>query len=175
MRAALAMLALLATGLGEDALVAAAEPVSLNQTAAMARPDFSGTWTMDNSRSDSAAQEQPAGTVTAVIGQTDSVLTVKTTRDGQTDTRVYPIGPPTATPEQVNGVPRAYWDGGRLINEGAITIEGQTIAFQEARTLGANGLEMTVETTVKVEHGYLMRGVQTIVTGKNVYTRSRAR
>ena len=175
MRAVPAFIALIAIGLCDGALAAAAEPVSLDQPAAMAQPDFSGTWTMDNSRSDSAAQEQPAGTVVTVISHTASSLTVKTTRDGQTDTRVYPIGPPTATPDQVNGVPRAYWDGGRLINEGAQTIEGQTIAFQEARTLGANGAEMTVETTLKVEHGYLMRGAQTIVTGKNVYIRGRAR
>jgi hypothetical protein len=172
MRADLAILALLAIGLG-DGPVVAQTPASLDQP--MARPDFSGVWTMDNSRSESAAQEQPAGTVTATISQTDSVLTVKTDRDGQTDTRVYPIGPAPATMSQISGVLRAYWDGGRLVDEGAVSIEGQTIAFQESRTPAANGLEMVVETTLKVEHGYLLRGAQTIVTGKNVYTRSRAR
>ena len=32
---------------------------------------------------------------------------------------------------------------------------------------------MVVETTLKVEHGYELKGGQTIVTGKNVFVRSR--
>ena len=54
---------------------------------AQSKPDFSGTWKMDPSRSESAAQKEPIGPVTIVIAQTEnSKATVKTSlqnvRDG---------------------------------------------------------------------------------------------
>jgi hypothetical protein len=59
-----------------------------------------------------------------------------------------------------------------LVDEGSVDINGQTIAFRERRTRSAGGAEMVVETTLKIEHGYELKGAQTIVTGKNVYVRS---
>jgi hypothetical protein len=135
--------------------------------------DFSGVWTMDRARSESAAQEQPAGLVRIAITQTGSTLAVETTRDGKAETVVYPIGAKPSGPTEVRGLRRAFWDGPALINEGSVDIRGQTIAFREVRMPAAGGSEMVVETTLKVEHGYEMRGAQTIVTGKNVYVRNR--
>ena len=60
-----------------------------------------------------------------------------------------------------------------LVDEGSVDINGQTIGFREARTSASAGTEMVVETTLKVEHGYELKGGQTIVTGKNVFVRSR--
>jgi hypothetical protein len=73
----------------------------------------------------------------------------------------------------VTGERRAFWDGTTLVNEGSKDIQGKTIAFREARTASADGAEMIVETTLKLEHGYEMKGVQTVVTGKNLYVRGR--
>ncbi|MES2471958.1 MAG: hypothetical protein V4601_03850 [Pseudomonadota bacterium] len=137
------------------------------------KPDFSGIWMMDKSRSESAAQEQPVGVVRLAITQTGSSLAVETDRDGKTETIVYPIDVEPNGRAEMRGLRRAFWDGPALINEGSVDIRGQTIAFREVRMPAADGAEMVVETTLKVEHGYEMRGAQTVVTGKNVYIRSR--
>lgn len=139
----------------------------------VSRSDFSGVWTMDRTRSESAAQEQPVGVVRLAITQTATTLAVETTRDGKPELVTYPIGEPPSAPMEVRGLRRAFWDGTALVNEGSVDIRGQTIAFREVRIPAADGAEMVVETTLKVEHGYELRGAQTIVTGKNVYVRSR--
>jgi hypothetical protein len=136
-------------------------------------PDFSGLWKMDKERSESAAQDQPTGDVIVAITQTGSILKVETTRDGKKELATYPIGDRPTTTMELSGVRRAYWDGPVLIDEGSVDIEGRTIAFREARAPAVDGAEMVVETTLKIEHGYELKGGQTVVTGKNVYVRNR--
>lgn len=145
--------------------------LSMAGVSAQPQKDFSGTWIMDRSRSEAATQEQPVGPVTVVISQTGSALRIATTRDGTTETILYPMGPNPSLAAEVTGERRAFWDGATLVTEGAKDIQGKTIAFREARTASAGGAEMIVETTVKLEHGYEMKGAQTMVTGKNVYLR----
>lgn len=153
------LIVLTAMGVG-----AAAQPVD--------RPDFSGAWTMDPSRSESAAQGQ-ANPVQIVITQAKSSLTIQTTRDGKADVAAYPIGERPTMSTEVTGQRRAFWDGPTLVNEGSVDVQDRTVAFQEARTLSADKSEMVVETTLKLEHGYELRGAQTVVKGKNVFVRSR--
>jgi hypothetical protein len=136
-------------------------------------PDFSGVWTMDKTRSESAAQDPSAGDVIVAITQTGSILKVETTRDGKKESATYPIGARPSATTEVSSARRAYWDGPVLIDEGSVDIEGRTIEFREARTQAADGAEMVVETTLKIEHGYDLKGGQTVVTGKNVYVRGR--
>jgi len=136
-------------------------------------PDFSGAWKMDRTRSESATQAQPIGDITVVITQTGSLLTVETIRDGASEIAIYPIGTRPSTPKEVSGARRAFWDGSVLVNEGSVDINGQTIGFREARSRALAGAEMVVETTLKIEHGYELRGAQTVVTGKNVFVRLR--
>jgi len=154
------------------ALTALAFPGPLfGQAMPMTTSDFSGTWTMDRTRSESAAQEQPAGDIVVTIVQTPAALTVETIRNGTKDIAIYPIGERPSDPNEVSGKRRAYWDGSVLVDEGSVDINGQTIAFREGRTPSVDGAEMIVETTLKVEHGYELKGAQTVVTGKNVYVR----
>src|SRR5579872_298152 len=56
------------------ALVAQAIPTT--------RPGFSGVWTMDMDRSESATQEQPIGGVVVALTLTGSMLNIETTRNG---------------------------------------------------------------------------------------------
>ena len=144
----------------------------LAQTTPVPAPDFSGVWTMDWTRSEAAAQEQPAGNIIVTIAQTPVSLTIETVRDGTKETAIYPIEAQVSDTAQVTGKRRAYFDGSALVDEGSVDINGQTIAFREGRTRSAGGAEMVVETTLKIEHGYELKGAQTIVTGKNVYVRS---
>ena len=48
-----------------------------------ATPNFSGGWTMDKNRSESAAQEEPTGDIIVTITRSGSILRVETIRDGK--------------------------------------------------------------------------------------------
>ena len=141
------------------------------QTKPGSKPDFSGVWKMDRTRSESAMQEQPVGDITVVITQTDSMLKIETIRDRASEIAIYPIEARPSTPTEVTATRRAFWDGFVLVDEGAVDISGQTVGFREARTQTSAGDEMEVQTTVKIEHGYESKGAQTVVTGKNVFVR----
>ena len=137
------------------------------------KPDFSGTWTMDRDRSESAMQEQPIGQVTVSITQTGQNLTIQTTRDGKPEVATYTIEALPNGPGVIGaGTRRAYWDGLKLITEGAGNVQGQTVSVRESRTLNATRTEMTIESTVTVQHGYTFRGARNYATAKDIYTRT---
>jgi hypothetical protein len=100
-------------------------------------------------------------------------MKIETTRDGKTDVLKYPFAERPTMSTEVTGVRRAFWDGPTLVNEGSVDVQDRTVAFQESRMLSADSQEMVVETTLKLEHGYELKGTQTVVKGKNVFVRSR--
>ena len=140
-----------------------------------ARPDFSGTWTMDQERSESPGQSpSAAGPVTVVVTQTDKTVTVETKR-GTLHSRasyVFTAGP--VLPATGTGMPvgRASFDGNALVLEGTRVIRGQTVSTRETRTLSPDGTEMTVDTVLQVQHGYSMRGGKNYGTARDVYRRT---
>ena len=143
------------------------------QAMTAAKPDFSGTWTMDRERSESAMQEQPIGPVTVSITQTGPNLTIHTTRDGKPEVTTYTIEEMRNGPGVIGaGTRRAYWDGLKLVTEGAGNVQGQTVSVRESRTLNATRTEMTIESTVTVQHGYTFRGARNYATAKDIYTRA---
>ena len=77
-----------------------------------ARPDFSGTWTMDEARSESPTHEGFAGPVTWVIRQSPEELIVEVKRGPKTATftyRIYPkapAGPPARAGPRVQRLRR---------------------------------------------------------------------
>lgn len=145
----------------------------LAQAATTDKPDFSATWTMDHERSQSAVQEQPIGPVTVIITQSGTTLTIETRRGEQPTVMSYSIETLPGGPGVMGaGTRRAYWDGTKLVTEGAGNVQGQTVSVRETRALNAGGTEMTVETTVTVQHGYTLRGAQNYATAKDVYIRA---
>lgn len=154
-------------------LPAALAVALIAQAMTAAKPDFSGTWRMDRERSESAMQEQPIGHVFVSITLTGTNLTIQTTRDGKPEVASYTIEDLPNAPGVIGaGTRRAYWDGRRLVTEGAGNVQGQTVSVREARTLNASGTEMTVESTVTVQHGYTFRGAKNYATAKDIYTRT---
>lgn len=142
------------------------------QTMTAAKPDFSGTWTMDRERSESAMQEKPIGSVSVAVTHTGTTLTIQTTRDGKPEVATYTIEElPNGPGVMGAGTRRAYWDGLRLVTEGAGNVQGQTVSVREARMLNTARTEMTIETTVTVQHGYTFRGARNYSTAKDIYTR----
>jgi hypothetical protein len=147
---------------------------------AQAVPDFSGTWTMDLSRSEAAAQGVPIGPVTLTIRQTPDEVRIDTTRNGTTQTvRYLPVGTKTAAAGEPNGTFR--WEGSQLITNLATHINNQAVTFQEGRILNAEGTEMAVDVSLVVQHGYQTGGTGVLrssnspnsSTGKNVFLKAR--
>jgi hypothetical protein len=138
---------------------------------AQGRPDFSGTWSMDFGRSDSAKQNDPIGPTTVTIVQTASELNMTIARDGKQATLTYRLdGAPSAIP---GGNATSHWEGSSLVTETVRTINGQTVTMKEVRRLESGGGEMLVDSVLVVQHGYTLKGTQSYGAGKDVFTRVR--
>jgi hypothetical protein len=120
-------------------------------------PDFSGTWTMDLTRSEAAAQGTPIGPVTIVIRQAPGEVRIETTRNGRTEAvRYLPASAKVTGAGELVGSFR--WDGPKLVTSLVTDINKQAITVEEIRSLDPAGREMTVEVSLVVEHGYQSGG-----------------
>jgi hypothetical protein len=142
-------------------------------------PDFSGTWSMDASRSQSAALDEPVKSMTLVIKQSPTDLNIEYTRDGRVQTVTYKPGSPagaggpgaTSATSGRASIPASvwYWDGPKIVTEALRDVNGTTVRHKATFTLEASGAELTVESLVVVEHGYTQRGAQNYGAGKDVF------
>ncbi len=141
---------------------------------AQSPPDFSGTWTLDEARSESPTHEGFVGPVRWVIRQSAREMIVDITRGPRTMTLTYTLYDKPPTGIAAGGVPsyRGYWDGDRLVTETAQNIQGQTVTTREVRALALDGREMQVERIVQVEHGYTLKGAQNYNTAKDLFTKA---
>ena len=139
-------------------------------TGAQAKPDFSGTWIMDSTRSESANQEERIGPVTVVISQTPSELRIETTKTSGSSVITYRLdGSEIKIP---GGTAKAYWDGSTLVTEVEGYVQGQAVSTKVTLTLIGNGNEMLVNNVVIVQHGY-SASTSNYGTGKDIYVRRR--
>jgi hypothetical protein len=135
--------------------------------------DFSGAWTMDLTRSESSQQGDPVKPVTFVITQTATQVRIETTRGERTENVLYPLGRARAAAAPSGPAhPEAYWEGDKLVTETQRPVNGYTVTVKESRSLLPSGREMTVETTVIVQHGYSMPGAKNYGTSKDVFIRA---
>ena len=165
--------------------------------AAQTRPDFSGTWRMDASRSESAMQADAVKTMTLVIRQSPSEITIETTTDRGKTTETYRLNPnignvtakteiatektPSATEKTGSGMEKtggttektARWQGDALVTDVVRDVRGQSVTAQQSRRLTASGNEMIVESIVEVQHGYTLSGAKNYGSGKDVFLRVR--
>jgi hypothetical protein len=140
---------------------------------AQTKPDFSGTWTMDASRSASAVQNEPIRSKSMVIRQTATELTIERTTDGNNQTIRYKPGAPDSKGSSAATAAESiwYWDGSRLVTETVGNISEATVRTKEVLSLDTSGNELTVETLLVVEHGYTLTGAKNYSSGKDVYKR----
>ena len=137
---------------------------------AQARPDFSGTWNMDPTRSESAAQKDPIGPVTLIISQTPTEMKIETTKTDGSSVVTYKLdGSDVRIP---GGTAKAHWDGAAFVTEVEGYVAGQAVTTKETRTLAAGGNEMLVNIVLIVQHGY-SASTSNYGTGKDIYVRSR--
>lgn len=136
------------------------------------RPDFSGSWKLDEERSISPTYPGFVGPVTWVITQSPETMTVEVHRGPRTFTIAYTLFdklPAGAAPKPPSY--RGHWNGESLITESSQDIEGQTVETRETRSLANGGREMIVERTVQVEHGYTVRGARSYGSGRDIFVK----
>jgi len=137
---------------------------------AQGKPDFSGTWKMAPTRSESAVQSEPIGPITLVIAQTPGEVRIETTRTRGTSIVTYKLdGSEIKIP---GGTAKTHWDGSMLVTEAVRDVQGQTVTTKETRRLSADGKEMLVETMLVVQHGYSLRGTPNYGAGKDTFVRT---
>jgi len=139
------------------------------QSPAAPRPDFSGSWTMERSRS------QSTELATIEIKQSTSEIIIVTHSAGKTSTRTYPVETSTHSASETIGAghTHASWDGTKLVTELVSDIKGQTVSYRQMRFLNASGTEMTVETVTTVQHGYGIKDGKNYSITKDVYIRAK--
>jgi hypothetical protein len=156
---------------------------------AQTRPDFSGTWRMDASRSESAMQAEPIKSMTVVIKQTASDITIETITDRGKSIETYSLIQATRSeaaksPEKASEKgtqatlekateKAARWQGDALVTEVVRDVRGQSVTAQQSRRLAASGNEMVVESIVEVQHGYTLSGAKNYGSGKDVFVKVR--
>jgi hypothetical protein len=138
---------------------------------AQAKPDFTGTWQMDSSRSESAIQGEPIGPVTVVITQTATDIRVDTTTRRGTTSQVYQFAVGDKAPAA--GTAIARWRDETLLFDVVREVRGQSVTMQQSRYLSTDGNEMIVESVVNVQHGYTLSGAKTYGAGKDVFVKAR--
>ena len=145
--------------------------LSLNvlQSTPASKPDFSGSWTMERSRSQSPEM------ATLEIKQSGAEIIIVTHSGGKTSARTYPVetSAHSASETLSAGHTHASWDGTKLITELVSEIKGQTVSYRQMRFLNPSGTEMTVETVTTVQHGYGIKDGKNYSITKDVYVREK--
>jgi hypothetical protein len=141
-----------------------------------ANPNFSGTWVMDATRSESAHSNAGSKPVTLVIKQTATEVSIETRRGDQSETLVYKMdGSETEKPAGDNGpfLWRVQWERTKLVTETHRNINRATVTIKEVLSLNGTAKEMTVDRTLTVQHGYTMRGAQNYSSAKDIFVKTR--
>jgi hypothetical protein len=130
---------------------------------AQQKPDFTGTWTMDMSRSESAAQGtdvSPRTPVKLIVRQSPADFNVETDRDGSSERLRFVFGQselPSGTSgrKDIAVEPAGVeWRGGDLVTTTVYRVNGMPVKQIRTHRLAQNGREMIVETRVEMQHGY---------------------
>ena len=139
--------------------------------AGQAKPDFSGTWTLDAARSETPPGRGGRGGGGGGGGQGGGPVTIKQTATEITiGMLTYKLDGSEST-NQVQGrggmqevKGKAKFDGANLVIESTRDFGGASITTKEVRSLGAGGKEMTVQTSRTTPQGD--------VSFKQIYTKS---
>ena len=133
--------------------------------------DFSGAWMLDTTRSDTA---RGGGRIerAVVIDQQGRSFRITPDAGGDVETVTSEAIEPTASPAAEGLHPVAYWDGGAIVTERVLEVNGRAVTIKQSRTLAQGGAEMLVETNVVIHHGY--RAGEPLPTGsaRDVYVRT---
>jgi hypothetical protein len=133
---------------------------------AQAKPDFSGTWTLDTAKSDPAPAGRGGGGRGMAAGPVTIAQTAANIKIGDATYKLD--GSESINQQQGRGGPmevksKARWEGNTIVIESTRDFGGMSITSKEVRSLSADGKEMTVQTTTATPQGENSR--------KTVYTK----
>jgi hypothetical protein len=132
---------------------------------AQAKPNFSGTWVLDPSKSEMGqarvgANPAAARTVTLVLRQSASELTIEQKLGERTLVSVYKLDGTESVNKSPSGADiksTTSWSGSTLMTRTSMTLSGpqgeMTSHTTDVRSLSANGQTMTVELTRQTAQG----------------------
>lgn len=133
--------------------------VSISEAAS--KPNFTGTWQSDNSKSDFGGQPLP-GKITRQVTQQGDLITMSATAEGpqgenKTDAK-YVVDGKTETVNNTRLGPArsiATWKGDILEISTKLEIQGTAISSVETWTLSENGKVLTTKGSVTTPQGNL--------------------
>src|SRR5229473_1675603 len=132
--------------------------------------NFSGTWVMDMTRSESAAQasnDSPRIPVRLEITHSPSAVTIRTLRDGSAETISYSFDRPSQDIVKTTGDnsterkvinANARWDGPILVTQTVYSVNNMATTKVDKYRLSAGGREMIVESELQMQHGFESNG-----------------
>jgi hypothetical protein len=115
-----------------------------------------GRWSMDPTRSESAAQADPTYNSQLTIKQTATQLSVET-RQGSADRILSYNLDGTDTASKFNtdsATGRMKWDNGQLVTDTVFNVKDTAMSQTATYTVSGDGKEMTVDYKMRVLHGY---------------------
>ena len=137
-----------------SALLLATLSLTAISLAAMARPNLTGTWTLDPAKSDFGPMPGPSS-MTRVITHDDPALAIKTTQSGQrgeftTELKYTTDGKESVNTTRMGDVKSVVsWDGDTLVVKYKIdNPNAGELTFVERWSTGDGGKSMTVKTKV---------------------------
>jgi hypothetical protein len=160
------------------ALLIGAAAVLLSASAPGALPaDYSGTWALDPTRSDSTTQSEPAEPITRIITMGPSEVSIERREGAYSRTFNYRVDgfPTISTVGSDRTVATLRWDGPKLVTE-TVYLGANPLAETEVHTLSSDGREMIVEITLLLVEGFGDDGAETRAgvqagSGKDTYVR----
>jgi len=133
---------------------------------AQSKPDFSGSWTLDQSKSDPPPMRGGGGGGgggregrgrggfgggAQTIRQSGNELSITSEGRGGPQTMTYKLDGSESTNKvmgrggEMDAKSKARWDGSKLVIETTREMGGNPVTITETRTLSSDGKEMTVE------------------------------
>jgi hypothetical protein len=122
---------------------------------AQSKTDFSGTWTLDASRSDAPMGRGGRGGGGGGGRGGGPIVISQTATDITIGMATYKLDGSESVNEGRGGQAKskAHWDGAKLVIETSREMQGMAMTSKEVRSLSADGKDMTVETAFSTPQG----------------------
>ncbi|SPF42622.1 exported hypothetical protein [Syntrophobacter sp. SbD1] len=142
-----------------------------NFSFALGTPDFSGTWVLNPEKSDTGLERPGAGklptqTITLVIKQTGTTLSVERKTSDEAATVIFKLDGTESTNKAPNGKDiksTSTWVGSTLVTKSTMVMDEMTEQVTVVRSLSADGKVMTIQVTRQTPRGEIK---QTLIYNK---------
>jgi len=137
---------------------------------AQAKPDFSGVWIMDASKSDFGAMPSPATMTRTITHKEPSFRVVTVQKGGTTEDRTIDTTFTTDGKPQTNTIPggsltlAGKWEGTTLVLAGTMSLTDMAIPVEDRFALSQDGTTLTVTRKYSAAEGSF--SVKVVMTKK---------